>query len=360
MEKKDKMMYNKLGKTGLLVSQFAYGTWVNYTKETDDGGKKLYNLMKIAYTHGVNTFDTAEAYGDGVAEKMLGQALKLGYKDKLWEREDLVIITKIFFGGQGLHNDYAKTVNKQGLSRKHIVEGLKLSLKRMDLDHVDVALAHRPDPVASIEEVVWAFNLCISMGLAFYWGTSEWNAQQIQEAHLAAEKFGLIPPCVDQTEYSVLHRKKVEKEFKPLYEQGLGLTTWSPLASGLLTGKYKGKQIPKDSRLAEKFVPQQDNKKLMDLVDKAELVRPVAEKLGCSMSQVSLAWILKNQRVSTVILGASSEEQLLENLGALDVLPKLTPDIMATLNNITKGGNYYTQKVSLAFRTEKVNRASKL
>jgi len=319
------------------VSELSYGTWVNFptVPKGEDGSKGLFELMKVAYLGGCNTFDTAEAYGtDGAAETLLGRALLIGFEQKLWDRADLVIITKIFFGAQSPNVGNSKMVNKQGLSRKHIIEGLKASLKRLNLDYVDVVMAHRPDVITPIEEVVRGFNQCIDLGLTFYWGTSEWSAQQIQEAFKIADKLGLVPPCADQVEYSLLHKTRVESEYLPLYPQGLGLTTWSPLASGVLSGKYKGQNVPPGSRLTLDLF--KGRKDLLERAEKAELVRPIADKLGCSMSQVSLAWILKNKNVSTVIMGATSVEQLTDNLGALKIVDKLTPDIMSQLDSILK------------------------
>lgn len=349
------MKYNKFGNTGLLVSELSYGTFVNFSSvEGEDGHQQLFRLMKTAYEGGVNTFDTAEAYGDGgAAEILLGQALQEGFEEKVWEREDLVIITKIFFGSKGLNGGASETVNKTGLSRKHVIEGLRNSLKRLKLDYVDVVMAHRHDPVTPIEEVVRAFNQCIDMGLAFYWGTSEWSAQELQEANQVAARLGLVPPCAEQAEYSLLKRTRVECEYPPLYRQGLGLSTWSPLCNGVLTGKYKDKEIPENARLSQDgFKGQQE--KLSETAAKAETVRPIAEKLGCSMSQVALAWCLKHKFVSTVIMGASTEEQMQENLGAVKIVDQLTPDMMQVLDGMVKLGTDNLPRGSMNYRTKRL------
>lgn len=194
--------------------------------------------------------------------------------------------------------------------------------------------------------------MCIDLGLIFYWGTSEWSAQQIQEAYHVSEKLGLIPPCADQTEYNVFHKRRVELEYAPLYSQGLGLTTWSPLASGVLSGKYRQKQVPSGSRLSMPLF--QGRKDLLERADKAEALRPIAEKIGCSMSQLALAWCLKNKNVSTVIMGATSKEQMLENLGALEVLDKLTPEIMKEINGLSKYTDESQVDAPIAFRINKL------
>jgi len=313
--------------------------------------------MKTAFLSGINTFDTAENYCGGDAESVLGDSIRMGINQKVWEREDLVVITKLFFGalkekGETGYDENLRTVNKFGLSRKHIVEGLRSSLKRLNLDYVDVIMAHRPDPVTPIEEIVRAFNHCIDMGLAFYWGTGEWSSQQLQEAFQVAEKLNLVPPCADEAEYSLLHKKRIEEEYLPLYRQGLGLITWSPLASGILTGKYKGGAPPGARLSLDMFKGRKD---LLDSAEKAEEIRPIAEKLGCSMSQLALAWCSKNKNVSSVIIGASSEAQMIENLGALKVIDKLTPDIMSQLNVALKiDQELTTAPTSPTFRTGKM------
>uniref|UniRef100_A0A6S8EN58 NADP-dependent oxidoreductase domain-containing protein n=1 Tax=Aplanochytrium stocchinoi TaxID=215587 RepID=A0A6S8EN58_9STRA len=297
-----------------------------------------HKLMKKAYEGGVNFFDNAEAYGMGAAELLMGEAVALGIERNAWTREDLVLSTKIFFGsmpprGSSGYVKSRKSVNRIGLSRKHIIEGTKASLRRMKLKYVDLVFCHRYDPLCNMEEVVRSFNTLIDMGLCFYWGTSEWTAQQIQEAKGVAERLGLVGPSFDQPEYNLFAREKVEVEFAQLYPS-IGLTTWSPLASGVLTGKYS-KGVPEGSRLSLKeFKARPDYKYFMRLAEQTEKLRPVAAKLNCTLGQLALAWCLANPNVSTVIGGASNEKQIEENLGALEVVDKLTPEILKEIDQI--------------------------
>jgi len=249
-------------------------------------------------------------------------------------RSDIVLTTKVFFGSTKEPKPSAK-----GLSRKHIIEGVKASLQRMRMDYVDVVYAHRPDPTTPIEETVRAFNYVIDNGMAFYWGTSEWSTEQIQEAHAVASRLGLIGPSVEQPQYNLLHRRRVEIEYEPLYKQhGLGLTPWSPLASGLLSGKYSSgkKELPEGSRftlerykfLGEKYLQE-------DKLKAAAALGHVAEELGATSAQLALAWCAANPNVSSVLTGASKVEQVRENLKALEFLPKLTPDVMQRISEAT-------------------------
>jgi voltage-dependent potassium channel beta subunit len=282
--------------------------------------------MRVAYDAGVNFFDNAEAYASGKAEVVMGNVLQR----TRWKRSDLVISTKIFWGGEG--------VNRTGLSRKHILEGMRDSLERLQLEYVDLIFCHRPDIYTPIEETVRAMSFLVNQGLAFYWGTSEWSAQQITEAHGIARREHLVPPLMEQPEYNMFSRERVEREYSRLYsELGLGTTTFSPLASGLLTGKYK-KGIPADSRvtlkgyewLKEEFESQDGQHK----VQKTEALRPIAAELNCTLSQLALAWCLKNPHVSSVITGASRPEQVGENLQALEVVPRLTDVVMGRIETI--------------------------
>jgi len=318
------MEYRYLGRSGLKLSALSFGTWVTFGDQVDVDLAE--DLMTIAYEAGVNFFDNAEAYNSGKAEEIMGEVIQR----RGWDRKDLVLSTKIFWGGDG--------PNDRGLSRKHIMEGIDASLERMQLDYVDLLFAHRPDIHTPIEETVRAMNQVIRDGKAFYWGTSEWSAEQIREAHGVARRERLIPPLMEQPEYNMFTRERFEKEYQLLYrDYGMGTTIWSPLASGLLTGKYN-EGIPKDSRanlegyewLKERFTSQG----AQDKIDKVQKLVPVAEKVGCSMPQLALAWCLKNPHVSTVMTGASKPYQVEENMKALDYVEKLTPEIMEDIEEI--------------------------
>lgn len=292
-----------------------------------------FKCMKAAYDCGVNFFDCAEGYADGESEIVMGEAVKKFN----WKRNDLVISTKLYWGQAFGDNP----VNNKGLSRKHVLEGMDASLKRMNLEYVDLIYAHRPDRHTPIEETVRAFNHLINTGKAMYWGTSEWNADEIAQAWRYADKLGLIGPVMEQPAYNMLNREKVEREYAHLYrEPGLGLTTFSPLNKGLLTGKYKN-GIPDDSRFAQTDVPfikdylkRNPKEKWDPVIEQVNSLEPVAEKLGVKMSTLALAWVLANPNVSSAIIGASSPEQIYENVRALDVLEKLTPEILKEIDQI--------------------------
>jgi len=333
-----KMPMQTLGRTGLIVSRLSFGSWVTFSFQV--GVNDAYTLMKAAYARGVNLFDNAEAYARGRSETIMGEAVAQGIADGVWTRQDLVITTKLFFGA--VPEPGVPSVNAKGLSRKHVVEGALASLKRLSLDYVDVIYAHRPDPVTPMEEVVRAFNHLLDRGLAFYWGTSEWSASQIAEAVGVADRLGLVRPCVEQPEYNLFARTRVEAEYAPLYPSvGLGLTTWSPLASGVLTGKYSGLKVPEGSRLTlanYKFLL--DAKFGADAWQVAaadEVVAIAAELGGCSAAQLSIAFALLNPHVSSVILGATSVAQLEENLDALRVVERITPEVRARLEAVGEG-----------------------
>ncbi|KAE8234305.1 hypothetical protein CF326_g652 [Tilletia indica] len=320
------MRFRRLGPSGLRVSLFSLGGWLTLGGSVDDDLTR--EIMKLAYESGINTFDTAEVYANGASEVAMGKAIKsLG-----WKRSEVVLMTKIFYGTG------SKEPNGTGLSRKHVIEGTDASLERAQLKYWDVVLAHSPDITVPMVEVVKAFNHLIQTGRCFYWATSAWSAEQISEAYGIAERLGLDPPLADQSQYSALHREPVEKDYLPLYaKHGLGLTVWSPLAWGLLTGKYNDGNIPKGSR----FDTNQDTfgSAIQSLqtaegqakIEKVRRLTKVADKLGCSVAVLSLAWAAKNERVSTVILGASKKEQLVENLKALDFIDKLTPEVMCEI-----------------------------
>ncbi len=318
------MEYRYLGDSGLQLSALSFGSWVTFGSQVDVD--QAVKLMNIAIDAGVNFFDNAEVYSQGAAETIMGKAIKKAG----WQRGDLVLSTKIFWGGEG--------PNQRGLSRKHIIEGLDASLNRMGLEYVDLVFAHRPDIHTPIEETVRAFNHVISQGKAFYWGTSEWSAQQIMEAYSIARLEHLIPPLMEQSQYNMFHRERLEVEYHRLYSEiGLGTTVWSPLASGLLTGKYN-QGIPKDSRanlegyewLRERLTGDEAQKKIHKVIKLTE----VANSLGCTTAQLALAWCLLNPNVSTVITGASRASQLEENLKALEIVKQLTPDVVETIEEI--------------------------
>ncbi|KAK9803964.1 hypothetical protein WJX72_008571 [[Myrmecia] bisecta] len=318
--------YRNLGRSGLKVSALSFGV-MNFGHVNDL--KAATELVKTAVEGGINFFDNAETYGEGQAEVILGQALKdLGYK-----RSDLVLSTKIFFG-RGHVFGAPKHANARGLSRKHIVEGMNDSLAALQTDYVDVVLAHRPDPETPVEETVRAFNHVIDKGQAYYWGTSEWSAAQIQEAWDVAQRLDLIGPIVEQPQYNLLERAKVEKEYLPLYDKyGLGLTTWSPLAGGLLTGRYSKASIPEDSRWKTEFFGKfKDMVFVEEKLDKVDKLKPIAEELGVSLAQLSLAWAYKNPHVSTILLGGSKPAQIVDSLQSVAVVEKLTPEVLAKID----------------------------
>jgi voltage-dependent potassium channel beta subunit len=276
--------------------------------------------MHTAFDNGINFFDNAESYAHGEAEILMGKAIKD------FHREELVISTKLFWGGNG--------PNDTGLSRKHLIEGTKNSLLRLNLDYIDLLYCHRPDPNTPIEETVLAMDYLVRNGFAFYWGTSEWSAEQIEYAFDAAEAMNCIKPTMEQPRYNLFYRDHVETDYLPLFKKfGLGTTIWSPLAMGILSGKYNH-GIPSDSRLAKEAWLVPDN--FMELINKTKQLEKLAKELDCTLSQLALAWCLKNPNVSSVITGATKVSQLEENLGALDVKAKLTPAIMKKINAITE------------------------
>ena len=318
------MKYRYLGKSGLQVSELSFGSWVTFGGQLDID--KAVELMTIAYDAGVNFFDNAEVYSNGEAEIIMGKAIKKAG----WKQKDLVLSTKIFWGGEG--------PNDNGLSRKHIIEGLDASLARMGVEYVDLVYAHRPDIHTPIEETVRAFNQVIKQGKAFYWGTSEWSAQQIMLAYAIARQENLIPPLMEQPQYNMFNRDRVEREYHKLYSEiGLGTTIFSPLASGLLTGKYN-QGIPDDSRanlegyewLRKRFT----EKKAKAQIEKVIKLASVAEIIGCTTAQLAIAWCLLNPNVSTVITGASKPAQIRDNMKAIEIVDKLSPEVVETIEEI--------------------------
>jgi voltage-dependent potassium channel beta subunit len=319
------MEYRFLGRSGLKVSALSFGSWVTFGDQIDED--VAYESMKEAYDAGVNFFDNAEVYAEGQSEIMMGNIIKKAG----WKRTDLVLSTKIFWGGEG--------PNDQGLSFKHVKEGTEAALKRLQTDYVDLIFCHRPDKHTPIEETVWAMNQMINEGKALYWGTSEWSARQIRQAYDVARREHLRPPLMDQPQYNMFKRDKVEKEFAPLYDEiGLGTTIWSPLASGLLTGKYND-GVPEGSRLSlekydwlrEKLLETESGRQKLH---KVEQLADIADEAGIPMPQFALAWCLKNKNVSTVITGASKAEQVEQNMKAIKVVDKMTPDIMERIEEV--------------------------
>ncbi len=319
------MQYRRLGKSGLQVSALSFGAWLTFAKQIDNGVAE--KLMHTAYDAGVNFFDNAEIYSKGEAELVMGKILK----NSKWERSSFLVSSKVFWGGD--------KPNQKGLSRKHVVEGCHAALKRLQVDYLDLFFCHRPDANTPMEETVAAMTDLIRQGKVLYWGTSEWSAQEIMEAYSVARQYNLTPPTMEQPQYNMFHRDKVELEFEKLYEEiGLGTTTWSPLASGFLTGKYNDQKTGKGTRadieglewLKEKLVGEE----AIEKVKKVEKLMGLAKEIGVSMPRLALAWCLKNKHVSTVILGASKVSQLEENLKAIDDISKITEEVNEKIENI--------------------------
>lgn len=317
------MQYRHLGKTGIRVSELSFGSWVTFHNQA--GVKDALEMMSAAYDHGVNFFDNAEVYANGKSEEVMGEALK-----KLkWRRGSYLLSTKFYWG---LHEG----INEQNtLNRKRLIEGINGSLKRLDMEYVDLIYCHRPDSTTPIEETVWAMHNIIEWGKALYWGTSEWAASEIIEAIQIAERHHLHKPVVEQPQYNMFERKRLEGDYVRFYkEYGFGTTTWSPLASGLLSGKYQG-GIPKDSRGGLKgYEWLQGRLTDQERLAKVAALEPIAKELGGTLSQLAIAWCLKNPFVSTVITGASRVEQVHENLKAGGIVEKITPEIMERIDAI--------------------------
>ncbi|MEY2559038.1 MAG: hypothetical protein QOE34_2463 [Verrucomicrobiota bacterium] len=320
------MKYRRLGKSGLQVSELSFGAWVTFAQQITE--RTAEKLMTIAYDAGVNFFDNAEAYANGKAELVMGRILKR----QGWGRDTFLVSSKVFWGGD--------LPNQEGLSRKHVIEACHAALRRLRVDYLDLYFCHRPDPDTPIEETVRAMSDLIAQGKVLYWGTSEWSAKEITEAHRIARELRLVPPTMEQPQYNMFHRERLEKEFAPLYEKfGLGTTIWSPLASGLLTGKYNegdpgGTRISlKDyAWLREEFETAEARQRLA----KVKKLAAVAEDLGTTLPQLGLAWCLKNPRVSTVITGASKPKQVKENMKAGELVDKLTNEVMAKIEGILR------------------------
>jgi voltage-dependent potassium channel beta subunit len=320
------MEYRRMGKTGLQLSCLSLGSWVTFHKQINDSIAD--ELMSIAYENGINFFDNAEVYALGESEKMMGRILKA----KNWERSSYVVSSKAFFGTKT--GNTAKP-NQKGLSRKHLVEACNEALQRLQVDYLDLFFCHRPDKNTPMDEVVFTMNHLIQQGKILYWGTSEWSGVEIMEAHAVAKEYKLIGPVVEQPQYNLFERYKLENEYLQIFKNtGLGTTIWSPLATGLLSGKYND-GIPTDSRLAIEGFDWLKNRWLTpDKLEKVKALAQLATELGVSLPTLSIAWCLKNPNVTTVILGASKKEQLIENLKATEVLPMLTEPIVERIENI--------------------------
>ena len=317
------MEYKNLGKTGLPISRLSFGSWITFGNQIDNQISE--RLMDIAYDYGVNFFDNAEVYAAGESERVMGEILS----KKSWSRDSYIVSSKVFFGAG------AQVPTQKGLHRKHIFEACNQALERLKVDYLDLYFCHRPDKSTPIEETVWSMHQLIMQGKILYWGTSEWSAQEIMEAHMVARQYNLIGPVVEQPQYNLLHRQKFEVEYVQLYKTvGLGTTIWSPLASGLLTGKYNN-GVPADSRLkrdelgwlSERLLQESNLKKVAQLGD-------LAKEIGTTLPLLSIAWCLKNPNVSTVILGATKEQQLIENLKGLETELLLTDEIMNRIEAI--------------------------
>lgn len=310
------MEYRRLGRSGLQVSALSFGTWVTFGSQIGDDISEA--LMVKAYEGGVNFFDNAETYASGKSEVVMGNILR-----KLnWTRSTYIVSSKVYWGGQ--------LPNQKGLMRKHVVEACHGALQRLQVEYLDLFYCHRPDIHTPIEETVWAMHNLIEQGKILYWGTSEWTGQQITEAHYWAERHGLIAPVMEQPQYNMFERQKMEQDYVPVFKTfGLGTTIWSPLASGMLTGKYLN-DVPKDSRLGQDNMAWLKDRMMADTdkIEKTKKLDALAKELGISLTHMSLCWCLKNPNVTSVILGASKVAQLEDNLKCYDAMPKMTSEVM--------------------------------
>ncbi len=310
------MKYNQLGKAGIKISELSFGSWVTFGNSLDLSAIKA--CMRTAFEHGVNFFDNAEVYAGGEAEVLMGRALRE------YRREDIVVSTKLFWGGKG--------PNDVGLSWKHLMEGIKGSLKRLQLEYVDLLFCHRHDPATPVEETVRAMDCIVRSGYAFYWGTSEWPRERIEEAFEIAEKYRCIPPTMEQPQYNMLVRERFEIEYAPLFEKyRLGSTIWSPLASGVLSGKYNdgvsSVRVGDRAQFIARYLTDENLKRLKQL-------KLFAKELNCTMAQLAIAWCLKNPHVSTVLTGATSPGQVKENMQAASVAERLSGEVMEQIQGI--------------------------
>ena len=320
------MNYRRLGKSGLKLSELSFGSWVTFSSQMDESAAA--ECMKTAYDAGVNFFDNAEVYASGKSEEIMGNVLK----KVQWSRDTFCVSSKVFWGGE--------KPTQRGLHTKHITDACHAALRRLQVDYLDLYFCHRPDRQTPIEETVRAMDNLVRQGKILYWGTSEWSADEIRAAYGLARQYNLMPPTMEQPEYNLFHREKVELEYLRLFQdEGLGTTIWSPLASGVLTNKYKD-GIPQESRMMleeyDFLKRRHESPQGQDRVEKTQRLAGFADELGISITHLSLAWCLKNTDVSTVILGASNVDQLKENLKAADVVKKLTSDVMEGIEEIVQ------------------------
>ena len=312
------MIYNRLGQSGLKVSALSLGSWVTYGRHIDEQASRA--CVVAALEHGVNFIDSAEAYASGQAEVVLGRIISE------LRREDLVLSSKVFWGGSG--------PNDMGLNRKHVTEACHGALTRLQTDYLDLYFCHRPDPDTPMVETIETMDILIRQGKVLYWGTSEWTAEQLRQAYAICEERNLIRPTMEQPQYHMFHRDRVERELAPLCEEhGLGTTIWSPLASGLLTGKYND-GVPEGSRISQPGLEWLGDEFTPDKIDKVRELKPIADSLGCTQAQLALAWTLKCPQVSTTITGASRPQQVHENMAALDVIERLGPEVMTQIEAV--------------------------
>lgn len=326
------MQYRYMGRTGLQLSVLSYGSWVTFHKQIEDNSAD--RLMGMAYDAGINFFDNAEAYAGGESELMMGRVLK----QKNWERSSYVVSSKAYFGLRGPENK----PNQAGLSRKHLFEACHDALRRLQLDYLDLYFCHRPDPNVPMEEIVWTMHQLIQQGKVLYWGTSQWSGAEIMEAHKVAQQYKLIGPAVEQPQYNMFERFRMEQDYLPVFRTvGLGTTIWSPLAAGFLTGKYLN-GMPEGSRLSySNFGWLKDRWLQEEKIAKLRKLMELAADLGVSLPTLAIAWTVVNPHVTTAILGASKEEQLVENLKAMDVLTVLTPEVMQRIDEILQNKPCY-------------------
>lgn len=319
------MEYRRMGRSGLQLSVLSFGSWVTFHKQINDNSAD--ELMGIAYDNGINFFDNAEVYALGESEKMMGRVLKA----KNWDRTSYTLSSKAFFGWRGKENK----PNQTGLSRKHLTEACNEALQRLQTDYLDLYFCHRPDKNTPIEEVVLTMNTLIQQGKILYWGTSEWSGVELMEAHRVAQHYRLIGPSMEQPQYNLFERNKIENDYLEVYKNvGLGTTIWSPLAAGLLTGKYNN-GIPEGSRLGiEGFDWLKERWIMQDKIEKVKQLELLANELGCSLPALSIAWCIKNPNVTTAILGATKKEQLIDNLTALKAVELLSSEVIAKIEAI--------------------------